>query len=199
MRRGTLEDGVFKWQPILLQLIAPICLLCISTGTGVAAEKPHVAPTLCGKEEKVYFSCGIGKKTVSLCGSPVVDEKSGYLQYRFGLVGKNPDLTYPQSRVHPRGYFRNYFEPIAAQTFSYEIGFDKDDYSYRIFGYTAARASSLGWGVFVKKKGERTKILSCTSPKVHIDKTALLILYDRDLIERVPQLDCHGALCTPNY
>ena len=60
---------------------------------------PSVADTLCQKDEVTFFNCEIkgSAKVASLCGSPQLDAHRGYVQYRFGRVGKI-ELTFPQER-----------------------------------------------------------------------------------------------------
>ena len=53
-------------------------------------------PTLCRAGETRYFDCPVGRahKVASLCGH---DTEPRWLQYRFGLVGRPPELEVPQT------------------------------------------------------------------------------------------------------
>lgn len=70
-------------------------------GIGGAETSPGLS--LCATEETVVFSCRtVGKKAklLSLCGSKVLDEKTGYIQYRFGQPG-NVELEFPKEKQIP--------------------------------------------------------------------------------------------------
>lgn len=68
----------------------------------VCAEKN---PTLCASGEDVYFSCPLlGGKVVSVCAYGNTDPKSGYVQYRYGLMD-NIELIYPIKKSPPLGRF----------------------------------------------------------------------------------------------
>ncbi|HEY6093657.1 MAG TPA: hypothetical protein VIU93_01770 [Gallionellaceae bacterium] len=54
------------------------------------------ASTHCSKQEQVVFSCHAGKKILSLCMSKPVAGQGGYLQYRFGALGR-PELIFPKA------------------------------------------------------------------------------------------------------
>jgi hypothetical protein len=60
--------------------------------------------SLCETDELMYRSCKIGKKIASFCVSKNLDEKNGYVQYRFGTKF-NIELVYPKQKIHPKGLF----------------------------------------------------------------------------------------------
>ncbi len=166
-----------------------ILLVSASVGGSCWADDPlrrglDHSQTLCVPAERVYFSCQIGRKTVSLCGSDQITKTSGYLQYRFGRIGKEPELIYPPTQTHPRGQFRDSLV-MSAQSYSYEIGFQRGEYSYRIFADSAARAQSYGWGIFVSRGEEPSRMLSCTG-QIFEDSTTLSRMYDQAVLERLP-------------
>ncbi len=73
-------------------------LVGLMLSSGAAA---FAAPaTLCRADETSYFSCTIGPvhKIASLCGH---DAEPRYLQYRFGLPGRAPELQVPASTSDP--------------------------------------------------------------------------------------------------
>ncbi|UVM38697.1 hypothetical protein LOY28_29035 [Pseudomonas sp. B21-017] len=67
------------------------------------AEEEEV--TLCESQEDIYFSCPLpGGEIVSVCAFGNNKPSSGYVQYRYGVPEKL-ELTYPQSKVPPKGRF----------------------------------------------------------------------------------------------
>jgi hypothetical protein len=69
----------------------------------------------------------------SLCASPNIDTKRGYLQYRFGKSGA-VELQFPQARANTQLAFR-YAHYFRAQVDRTEITFDNQEYRYVIFDY----------------------------------------------------------------
>ncbi len=61
-------------------------------------------PSLCTPAETAIFSCAVGGKIVSLCGSRDLSETAGTMIYRYGRKGA-VELTYPEKPVHPREAF----------------------------------------------------------------------------------------------
>lgn len=71
------------------------------------------AATHCKAAERVVFSCPFKHgKTASLCASADLSPTDGTLQYRYGVVGKTPELTFPTleegagARDHPKTWFQ---------------------------------------------------------------------------------------------
>lgn len=102
------------------------------------AAKPAMAAglqpgTLCQTGERVIFSCPVknGNRLLSLCGSKVLTEKSGYLQYRFGQSGKI-ELEFPAERQGSQHMFRyaHYFRP---QVDRFSVSFTIKDHTYTVF------------------------------------------------------------------
>ncbi len=57
--------------------------------------------THCKGEERVVFSCPFKfGKTASLCASADLTKTTGTLQYRYGVVGKKPELIFPRLGEH---------------------------------------------------------------------------------------------------
>lgn len=76
-----------------------------------AQSKPVVA-THCKPDERIVFSCPFKPgKTASLCASSDLTKTTGTLQYRYGVVGKKPELMFPDleertvERNHPKNWF----------------------------------------------------------------------------------------------
>ncbi len=66
-----------------------------------AYAKEKAVPTHCTADERVVFSCPFKHgKTASLCASAELTKTTGTLQYRYGLVGKKPELMFPQLGEH---------------------------------------------------------------------------------------------------
>lgn len=64
----------------------------IASSSAFAAEATH-----CAADEKIVFSCSMGKKVASVCASKDAAKDKGYVQYRFGAIGK-PEMTYPEKK-----------------------------------------------------------------------------------------------------
>ena len=121
-----------------------------------------LSQTHCSAAERSIFSCEIGRKVLSLCSSPDLDETKGWLQYRFGTLDKL-ELVFPEGREHPKKHFRslrNYSS--VEQALIQELGFKKGN-----TGYTVYREDVKGKkeaGVYVTVNGKDT-YLKCKSPK----------------------------------
>jgi len=72
-----------------------------------AAMAAGTSNTHCASDEQTIFSCPIAhtQKVLSVCGSKRLGSNEGFLQYRYGSVGKI-ELTYPQSRTGTQEKFR---------------------------------------------------------------------------------------------
>lgn len=74
--------------------------------------------THCAANERVLFSCPFKHgKTVSLCASADLSSTDGTLQYRYGVIGRAPELMFPilaegaGASNHPKNWFRwSYFD-----------------------------------------------------------------------------------------
>lgn len=119
----------------MFRLIA-VCVLSLASATTVlAGEAAAVSRSLCRAEEQVIFSCPVAKaaKLVSLCGSKNLDNRRGYLQYRFGKPGA-VELQFPGERANTQLAFR-YAHYFRAQVDRIEVTFDHNGYRYVIFDY----------------------------------------------------------------
>jgi len=70
----------------------------------VAAVAADDRPSLCTPAETAIFSCAVGGKIVSLCGSRDLSATAGSMTYRYGRKGAI-ELTYPETPAHPREAF----------------------------------------------------------------------------------------------
>lgn len=103
---------------------------------GSYAQEKNI-PTHCKPDERVVFSCPFKRgKTASLCASPDLTRTTGTLQYRYGVVGKTPELMYPDledrtvERNHPKNWFgwsSSYLSPLGKGRGS--IGWANDRWS----------------------------------------------------------------------
>ena len=68
---------------VLAAIAAP---LLIAPGAGAEPAQATWTPhgSLCARGEEVIFSCGVGRKMVSVCGGR---RPAPHAQYRFGLPG----------------------------------------------------------------------------------------------------------------
>ena len=78
--------------------------------TGTEFRATHSLPgeeTLCHADETAVFDCVIAHsaKRLSVCSSKALDDKNGYLQYRFGRPGQ-VELEFPKDRHGSQSAFR---------------------------------------------------------------------------------------------
>lgn len=115
-------------------------------------------PSHCTSQELIIFNCSIGKKIASVCASHSLSPQSGYLQYRFGVVG-SPELIIPNRKIPPN-------HSVSGNTLTFAGGggaylrFIRKRYHYIV--YTAI---GRGWGeksgVSVEKNGQRLSNFIC--------------------------------------
>jgi len=121
---------IFLWLLFIVTLLPPEASLA-------AAEVPTKVQTasLCRTEEQVIFTCTAtgSAKLISLCASKSLDNRRGYLQYRYGKPG-TIELQFPQARANTQLAFR-YAHYFRAQVDRTEITFDNQDHRYTLFDY----------------------------------------------------------------
>lgn len=136
-------------------LITILCTLAASAAT---------VPTLCLPSEDNVFSCGAGKKVISVCASKDLAADRGYLQYRFGLP-KKPELTIPSDRSVPPAKSAVSGNLVFSGGGGAYLRFKAGDYEYVV--YTAI---GKGWGekdgVAIEQNGKRRGHVSCTDEPV---------------------------------
>jgi hypothetical protein len=128
------------------------------------------AVSLCARDEETIWSCEIdgssSRKIASICGSKQLDERRGYVQYRFGRP-RNVELEYPQGRANTQSAFtyKRYTRPLVTNL---AIKFTVGGYTYKIYdesndeerpGRRAARISVLPPG-----EGSKPLDLNCRKP-----------------------------------
>ncbi|MFO1350086.1 MAG: hypothetical protein U1F68_05155 [Gammaproteobacteria bacterium] len=134
-----------------------VLLLTLLAGT----QTPSTAgplPSHCD-DEQVIFTCMTSKtKAVSLCASNSLTATDGYLQYRFGVLGEDPELVYPAKPEHPASHFRSGTLAFSGGGGAY-LRFDNGAYTYTVF-----TGIGKGWekqGVVVEKGSKRVAYLAC--------------------------------------
>lgn len=124
--------------------------------------------SLCHPGEKIIFSCSLrpNGKIVSLCGSKVLSQSSGYIQYRFG-VPSNVELEFPSDRDQARTsfHYHHYFRALFDET---EISFSNNGFTYTIFDYFQAeqkpQSSSHGLRVSTTEADKTKSEFKCAAP-----------------------------------
>jgi hypothetical protein len=101
---------------------ATLTLLALAPGLALAAPVTH-----CHAEEKAYFSCVVGKKTVSLCG----DASSGSITKLTYRYGKPDNVELEFSATSASGpHFMATVEPDSPRAAIREVWFDRGDIRY---------------------------------------------------------------------
>ena len=123
---------------LILLVLAALPIVLHSTGNLHAQNMPLkvVPPTeaiaLCDAGEKLIFGCKVaGGKEFSLCTSQVVNKRSGYLRYRFGVPG-SLEINYPADRAKPQ-YFFKFSRQTRFESESQYIRFSYQDNRYEVF------------------------------------------------------------------
>ncbi len=120
--------------------------------------------SLCFVDEAVVFSCSSTKgKTISLCSSSILTASDGYLQYRYGVIGKIPELVFPKRQEHPKEHFLSGTVPYSGGGAAF-LRFSISDYIYTVF-----TGIGKGWekeGVIVNKSGKQIAHVLCDEPLI---------------------------------
>ena len=121
------------------------------------------------------FACEAAKsrKFIELCAPSPVDEKTGYLRYRFGSLDddgneKTVELEYPSATA---GSFKRFYGATYTQggVYTQSVRFVLGNFSYSVF--TQARGmQTTGAGVEVRdRKSGKTTVISCSErPRFYI-------------------------------
>jgi hypothetical protein len=162
---------------MLLVLAAIVVCVALSANRLPSAAAHTVSPqpsgpqpnTLCAKDERVIFSCPVNRpaKIVSICASKELTAERGYLQYRFGLLGKL-ELEYPRERQGTQAKFQ-YSHYFRAQFDMTSINFTIDGYEYSVFddynGEEKPKISTQGVSVTSPGKPKEVSFVCRTKPK----------------------------------
>ena len=132
----------------------------------------HAGNSLCSSNEEVLFSCALRGKTVSLCASPELSKDSGYLVYRYGALGKSPELTYPENSIKPADAFTLYHSSYAKGS-STQISFQRREVSYTL--YSESNVFDVnGSGIAIEKFGNRVAHLKCNEKSKVVGNLSVL-------------------------
>ena len=115
--------------------------------------------SLCSSEENLLFTCSIGRKLVSVCSSRDLSRTSGYVQYRFGVINRPPELVYPTEKVHPASKFSFGYDRSTKSSL-YNLHFTLSGHSYTIYQQSAAFGEE-GSGIKVKTPAGKSLDLRC--------------------------------------
>ena len=132
-------------------LLIIFALLGISSA--FAADITH-----CSSDENIVFSCSVGKKTASVCASKDAVKDKGYVQYRFGVIGK-PEMTFPVKKEPANKNFSLDTDLCVGTPNASGIKFIKGEYIYGIADKTCS-GSELG-SIEVFKTGKPIASLYC--------------------------------------
>lgn len=134
--------------------------MLMAVSTPLFAANSH-----CTATEETVYSCNLGRKVVSVCASKPLTAQSGYLQYRFGALGK-PELTFPKTNVAPKTVVQSKSLMFSGGGGAY-LRFTNGATSYVV--YTAI---GKGWGekdgIAVQQKGKTTAHLECKDVPVSV-------------------------------
>jgi hypothetical protein len=133
-------------------------LLISALGSLSTAATPA---SLCKSSEKVFFSCSVGKKLISVCGATEPDNT--YLQYRAGQVGRELELLYPKEPESPQGLFRFGAEGRSAKGGVWNLAFRSNEYTYTLYTFRHS-FEPMSAGVAVKGAKGKARYLSCHEP-----------------------------------
>ncbi|WP_133300348.1 hypothetical protein [Paraburkholderia lacunae] len=110
-------------------------------GTKVASAEA----TLCQSHEEVYFSCPTDGKVLSVCASGNISPDNGYVQYRFGRVGRI-ELEYPEKPYPPRKLFS------ISHISGGNLSFTHFKFSSRGYHYVLYQGDPSG--IYIKRNGK---------------------------------------------
>jgi hypothetical protein len=172
-----------------------IALSILLSTTAVAAPNSDNGQqkSLCDSGETVLFSCDIGGKRLSLCGSQEKADKSLLIQYRFGHPGITPELEYPSMPTAALSAFGLATVDNTSGFPLQTISFSRPSASYDIM--TPDQADYSRWapftGVGVTTRGKETTLLSCDENTTTVNlaplRKALGLSADAPLSDTLPK------------
>lgn len=172
----TFRKSLWAW------VLAIVPVLAFAAEPTVQTLAP---PSLCRVEEQILFTCGLPRsaKVISLCGSKSLDNRRGYLQYRFGKAGAM-DLQFPRERANTQMAFR-YAHYFRAQVDRTEVTFDNGDYRYVLFDYyegdTKPAIKESGIRIRRHGSGEKETEMKCPGNAIsNLTRLAAVVSRDND-------------------
>jgi hypothetical protein len=145
---------------------AVIALTCC-LGCGVCFSQSS-----CRSGERTYFSCDLGAKHATLCGTPPSSTTLGELRYEFGRASSSPELSFPANGVRPSTAFRFGREGRSAKASILNVQFRTGEYTYTIYRWRAAFEEESA-GVAVLHPKASVRYLQCSPKSVIDDLTSL--------------------------
>ena len=150
---------------LIIPTLAAVGAALVFAPDGEAAAAPTRTPrgSLCARGEQVVFSCGIGRKTVSVCG----DRRGGpHAQYRFGAPG-DIELAFPGPGQSGLAYAREMYSGGGALQIRFSTGgHDYAVYSRTVrtgFGRDGHNNPRFSDGVMVRRGGRLLANRACTT------------------------------------
>ena len=129
----------------------------------VAAQSPTPRGSLCAVGEQVIFSCGVGRKMVSVCGGRAT---APHAQYRFGTPG-NIELAFPGPGQSGLSYAREMYSGGGALQIRFATGgYDYAVYSRTVrtgFGRSGRNNPQFSDGVMVRRGDRLISNRACTT------------------------------------
>ncbi|MGA3282758.1 MAG: hypothetical protein ABSD50_17490 [Smithella sp.] len=159
------------------RLLILVALFLLLSGEAFADHRQNILPptSLCAAKEIILFSCNIGVKKVSLCGTTGGVNSPLLVQYRFGQARGTPELKYPSEVSEVSSAF--YFSTVENTSgFPLEtISFDNPGASYDIM--TPEESGYAQWapftGIGVTVRGKATKLLKCEKDTIIVNLAPL--------------------------
>lgn len=138
--------------------------LFVAPNPGSAAPPAYDAPgSLCARGEVVIFSCGVGRKMVSVCGGRT---PAPHAQYRFGAPG-DIELAFPGPGQSGLTYAREMYSGGGALQIRFSnAGYDYAVYSRTVrtgFGRDGHNNPRFSDGVMVRRNGRLIANRACTT------------------------------------
>jgi hypothetical protein len=131
---------------LLLSLLSP----CVYAGD--PAEH-----TLCRAGERIFFSCTVKQKTVSICASPAASPHET-LEYRYGRENR-VQMTYSAS-VSNQNRFYAFVAPAAPAAHVNQVWFDRGPFRYLVTQCEGGDCPNKG-GLIVYKKNKPILAAAC--------------------------------------
>jgi hypothetical protein len=124
--------------------VATVFALSFVSYASAGTEQTH-----CADGETIYFSCHVkgSKKIASVCGAEYNVEKkvSGYIQYRFGAIGKR-EMMYPSTTAKEEMKDRFTFSASRSAEYDHydlELQFTNLGYAYAIHSNEAHKSGAI--------------------------------------------------------
>ena len=137
-----------------------------STAKMVIFENPEVpsVKSLCQAKEQVIWTCSTtNNKIASVCASKNLDADQGYVQYRFGKMGKI-ELVLPREKVNSQNFFTysRYTRPLVTML---TLSFENNGFKYEIHvDDNSEEKPPVRMASIDISNGDRLSSISCKQP-----------------------------------